>query len=62
MKIATLTDVYSANDCPVAVILTKKDRENIANMHPEATVYAAFPDDTPIPDMQKWVEHLKAET
>lgn len=36
-------DTWYENDQPLMVELTQKDRENIANMHSDATKYACFP-------------------
>lgn len=52
--------VFDGEDVPVAVILTDKDRENIANMAPGATIYCVFPDDVPVPVIQQWLDVLKA--
>lgn len=35
--------IYDPNVEPLMVILTQKDKENIANMTPEATKYCVFP-------------------
>lgn len=32
------------NEQPIMIELTQKDKENIRNMHPDATKYAIFPD------------------
>lgn len=40
---------------PIAVELTLKDRDNIANMHPEATRYGVFPDGMTSDDMRAWL-------
>lgn len=51
--------IADGDDKPVAVVLTEKDRENIANMAPGATVYCVFPDDASVPLIQAWLESLK---
>lgn len=55
--------VESGNDRAVAVVLSEKDRENIANMVPGATVYASFPDamdrDDILERLQSWLDDLK---
>jgi hypothetical protein len=64
MKIAVKSDhgtVLYGPESVIAVVLTRKDRENIANMLPEATVYCTFPDD-PAPDREAisdWLQTLK---
>lgn len=40
---------------PIAVELTAKDRENIANMHPDATRYGCFPHGMSSDDMREWL-------
>lgn len=44
MKVKVGDVVYSSNEMPIMVILTEDDKNNISNMLPEATRYAAFPD------------------
>lgn len=52
--------VFDGEQVPVAVILTDKDRENIANMAPGATIYCVFPDSIAVPVIQQWLDKLKA--
>lgn len=41
---------------PMMIELTQKDKENIANMAPDATKYAVFPDDWGTPEeMRAWM-------
>lgn len=42
MKIKVGKKVYDGKDEPIMVILTKRDKRNIANMAPTATKYAQF--------------------
>jgi hypothetical protein len=35
---------YDANDMPIQIELTDRDKENIVNMHPDAHNYIVFPD------------------
>ena len=44
MKIKVGDRVYDANDEPVMVILSDKDKMNIRDMDPEATKYCGYPD------------------
>lgn len=45
-----------ADDKPVMVILTEQDKLNIANMNPDCTKYALFPDDWgTVAEMLKWM-------
>ena len=50
----------TSSNQPVAVVLTPTDKENITRMDPDATVYAAFPDDWDQTRINNWVEKLKA--
>ena len=44
MKVKVGNKVYDPEEEPVMVILTEQDKKNIANMLPDATKYAMFPD------------------
>lgn len=44
VKIKVRGRVYDANAEPIMVILTDQDKKNIANMAPDAKMYAAVPD------------------
>lgn len=44
MKVKIFDKIYDANEQPIMIILTEQDKKNIANMHPDATKYACFPD------------------
>lgn len=44
MKVKVGNKIYDGEQEPVMVILTKQDKENIANMLPEANRYCMFPD------------------
>lgn len=65
MKIARYKDqaspglVTDGQRWPVAVILTDKDKQNIASMAPGATVYASFPDDWHPNTIAEWLDLLK---
>jgi hypothetical protein len=55
---------FDAETHSIAVVLTPKDKENIANMHPDATIYCCFPDSHPVGYValiQRWLEQLKKE-
>lgn len=45
MKIYIDDKVIDTGDTPIVFILSKQDKENIANMAPWATVYGCFPPD-----------------
>jgi hypothetical protein len=43
MKVKVGNRIYDSENEPVMVILSKSDRENIANMLPEETKYCSYP-------------------
>ena len=45
MKVKVGDKIYDGEKEPVMVILTDDDKENIANMAPEAHKYCAYPND-----------------
>lgn len=45
MKVKIGNTIYDAKDQPVMVIFSDLDKKNIANMLPECTKYACWPDD-----------------
>ena len=44
MKVKVGNKVYDGETEPVMVIISKGEREQIANMHPDATKYCVYPD------------------
>ena len=44
MKVKIKDTIYNSEDEPVMLILTDKDRANIAKMLPECTMFCAYPD------------------
>ena len=48
MKVKIGNRIIDAEDEPIMVILSDKDKCNIANMDPESDKYCCVPDDTPI--------------
>ena len=54
MQIKVGDKIYSENDQPIMVILTDADKKNIANMLPECTKYASFPDDTKLTEDEQY--------
>lgn len=45
MKVKIGNKIYDAKDEPIMIILSKSDKTNLANMHPDLTKYCCFPDD-----------------
>ena len=63
MKVAILHDdgsseVYDANDCTVAIVISAEDKVNIAHMSPLSSVYCGFPDGRDRDEIGKWCEGL----
>jgi hypothetical protein len=43
MKVKVGNKIYDGKQEPIMVILSNKDKENIENMHPDATKYCMYP-------------------
>jgi len=56
MKVKVGNKIYDGEKEPVMVILTEKDKENIANMLPGCTKYCMFPSNYSLLEMEKWME------
>ena len=50
MKVKVGNHVHDGKKEPVMVILSKSEKEQIANMHPDATQYCVYPAD------EKWIK------
>ena len=62
MRIKVGNNWYDAsNHQPIMVELTPKDKENIANMSPEATKYAELPDTWSKEQCYEWMEAVKPQ-
>ena len=59
MKVKVGDRIYDSDLEPVMIILSDNDKKNIANMHPDATKYAVFPDNMlwTVEEMQTWMKH-----
>jgi hypothetical protein len=55
MKIKIGNEVHDGDDEPIMVILTNKDKENIANMAKECTRYCEHPDTMDSEEIYKWM-------
>ena len=61
MKIKVADSIFTAKpDQPIMVILEELDKQNIANMHPDATKYACFHKDEimDVEEKKKWMRKL----
>ena len=56
MKVKIGELFYDANEVPIMVILTEKDKENIKNMHPEANRYCSYPKGLNRKWIAKWMD------
>ena len=56
MRVKVGDIVYDAGDEPVMVILSEMDKQNIANMHPEATKYCGYPEGTDREFIHEWMK------
>ena len=54
MKIGDKT--FDSTEEPIMLILSKKDKENISNMHPDATKYCSFPEAVDSEEIFKFME------
>jgi len=60
MKIKVGDKVYSVEDEPIMVILTDKDKENIANMLPECTRYCSYDSEVyTVKEIEDWMKDIK---
>jgi hypothetical protein len=56
MKVKIGDKIYNASEEPIMLILTQEDRKNIENMAPDATKYCAFPDNTSLKVINKFMK------
>jgi hypothetical protein len=47
---------YNAEDIPICVELNECEKNQIKNMHPDATKYAQFPDSYSKDYIETWIE------
>jgi len=45
MKVKVGNKIYDSEEEPIMVVLSKEDKNNIANMKEETTKYCSYPDD-----------------
>ena len=55
MRIKVRDETYDGEDEPVMVILTNKDKENIANMDKGCTKYCMYPDNMNEEEVLEWM-------
>jgi hypothetical protein len=56
MKVKVGSKIYDGNDQPVMVILSKKDKFNIAHMPPRVRCYCSFPDGMDAKKVLQWMK------
>ena len=55
MKVKVGDTIYDSNEQPVMVILTEKDKQNIAMMASTATKFCSFPESWDARKVQEWM-------
>lgn len=55
MKVKIGDTTYDADDQPILVILSDRDKENIAQMPRRATKYCCYPDNWPESRAKDWM-------
>jgi hypothetical protein len=63
MKVKVGDRLEDGKYLPIAVVLTQQDKENIANMAPDDTIYAQYPSELLLSEaqMREWIETLKRQ-
>lgn len=56
MKVKIGNVIYDSEKEPIMLILTDNDKENIKNMHPEATKFCSYPDEISGLDIELWMD------
>ena len=59
MKVKIGNKIHESKDGPIMVILTDKDKENIANMDKDCTKYCMYQDDMSDEEIYKWMEETE---
>ena len=58
MKVKIGDTVYNGDDVRIMVILTDKDKENIARMEPECDKYCEFPQTDDEQEVARWMSDV----
>ncbi len=61
MKVKINNKIYDAEDQPIMLILSKSDKRNLRNMHPDATKYCAYPESHSSKKIKKWMKESAPE-
>lgn len=56
MKVKIDDVIYDAQEEPIMIILSKADKNNIANMPSDCSKYCSFPDDWNESDIEEFME------
>lgn len=56
MKVKIKDKIYDSEEEPIMIILDKKDKENIKNMHEEATKLCSYPNNVDILYIEKFMK------
>lgn len=52
-------EIYSADEMPVMLVLTKADKQNIANMADDAFCYCAYPQGRDEKEIRAWMTKMR---
>lgn len=61
MKVKIGNCFYDSSKEPIMLILDNLDKENISNMHPEATKFCSFPDSIEDSVINSWMDEEPLE-
>jgi len=56
MQVKIGDKTYDSNNEPIMIILSKRDKSNIANMIDSANKYCSYPDWMDREDIRKWMD------
>ena len=56
MKVKIGTQIIDSTEWAIMLILSKEDKENIANMAPDATKYCSYPEYMDPKEIEKWMK------
>lgn len=58
MKVKIGNTIYDSEKEPIMIILSDKDKENISNMHKDATRFCSFPESIDTKFIENWMDDL----
>lgn len=57
MKVKVGNTIYDSDKEPIMLILSEMDRAQIANMHPEHTIYCSYPEKMDEKEVKEWMKN-----